>query len=409
MRKLIRKYSKLSLFRDYRILTLLLFLIIVFFFIYKVGEIPKGLFCDEAEIGNISFQSLRSSSSTYFVSPFFYKHFNYILGSLPIISTIPFVYFGLSEFTVRLSSVFYVLLGLFFVYLSLHELKAEKIYPLLLFAFTPLFFHISRINFGHAPSFMFISLGLFLLLKYRNNKKMIYLVISALSLGISSYGYGGYLLGSPIIVLSLLLGEILHNKISFYKYKEIIIFILIFIVTFLPILYQLKYNPSFLERLRDKNEKNNIELIQKIPRLIKNYPKYYSYDYLFSKGEIDLPNSFLTRHSIRGNGIYLKVYLVILFIGFFNLFFIKDKQKYYYTPFFILFLLSPMIDLITTKDDAPPYSFSIYYALISVPFITAYALKLIDYIPKKIISKRSFYLTITVILIQRIPRSFTSG
>jgi 4-amino-4-deoxy-L-arabinose transferase-like glycosyltransferase len=360
------------------------FIIIIFFFVYKIGEIPTGLFCDEAEIGNIAFQLSTGNISPYFITPFFYRHFHYILGSLPVILTAPFIFFlERNELSVRLSSVFYALLGLFFYLLTLRELNAKKIYPLLLLAFTPLFFHISRINFGHTPSFLFISLALFFLVKYRKTEKLIYLMTSALSFGISSYGYGGYMLGTPILILSLLLGELIHNKFNIHKYKGVIILSIIFVVTYLPILYQLKYNPDFSQRLKDKNEGKVVNLVQKIPGFIRNYPKYYSYDYLFSKGEIELPGSFITRHSIKGNGIYLKIYLAILILGFLNLFFVKDKQKHYFTPFFILFLLSPIPDLITTKDSAPPYSFSMFYSLISVPFITAYALKIIGYLPKK--------------------------
>jgi len=382
----------------HKITILILFVLISFFFVYRVGVIPTGLFCDEAEIGNVTYQLSKGNISSYFVPPFFYKHFNYVFGYLPVISAAPFVFiFKLSEFAVRLSSVFYALLGLFLVYQTLKELGVKKIYPVLLLAFTPLFFHISRINFGHTPSFLFMTLGLFFLVKYKKTKNLIYLITGGISLGVSSYGYGGYMIGTPVLILSLLIGEILHNRFNIHKYKGIIILGLVFIVTYLPILYQLKYNPDFSQRVRDKNEGEKIDLVQKIPSLIKNYPKYYSYDYLFTKGEIELPGSFITRHSIKGNGIYLKIYLAILIIGFFNLFFIRDKQKKYFTPFFIFFLLSPLPDLLTTRDGAPPYSFSMFYALISIPFITAYALKIFDYLPEKLLSKKSFYLINTVI------------
>lgn len=373
-----------------KVISILLFSSISFLFFYRVGTIPAGLFCDEAEIGNVAYQLIKGDISTYFLPVFFYRHFNYVLGYLPVISVAPFVFiFGLSELSVRLSSVIYALLGLFFVYLTLRELSVRRIYPLFLLAFTPLFFHISRINFGHTPSFLFVSLGLFLLVKYRKTKKLFYLITSGLSFGISSYGYGGYMIGTPILIISLFFADILHNKFNIRKYKGIVIVGLVFLAAYLPIFYQLKYNPDFSQRLRDKNDGESIDFIQKIPVFIRNYPKYFSYDYLFSKGEIEQPGAFITRHSIQGNGVYLKVYAAIIIIGFFNLLFIKDEQKKYFTPFFILFLLSPLADLFTTKDGSPPYSFSLFYSLISVPFITAYALKIIDYFPKKILPKNN--------------------
>lgn len=369
----------------------ILFLFISFFYLYKVGEIPAGLFCDEAQIGNTALQLSKGNISLHFIPLFFYKHFHYVLGYLPILSTAPFVFLlGLSEFSVRLASVFYSLIGIFFVYLSLNQLGVRKLYPLLFFAFTPLFFHISRINFGHTPSFLFMSIGIFFKIRYQKTRSLIYIILSSLSFGISIYGYGGYLAGTPVLIVSFLISEIFRYKHNLQKLKGVIILCLVFLVLYLPILYQLRFNSEFSQRLRDKNDGNTLDLRQKIPALIKNYPKYYSYDYLFSQGEIELPGSFITRNSIRGNGIYLKTYLAILIVGFFNLFLIKDKQKHYFNSFFIFFLLSPLPDLLTTKSGTPPYSFALFYSLISVPFITAYALKALDYLKHQ--KKRVFLL-----------------
>lgn len=386
-----------------KIIFLMVFLIIIFFLFFKLGIIPNGLFCDEAEIGNISFKLIKNGEISYFINPFFYNHFNYILPSLPIITTAPFVYFGLDDLTVRLPSVFYSLLSIFFIFLTLKYLlksnKLEILFTLFLLVFTPLFFHISRINFGHAPSFLFISISIFLFFKYKKTKKFFYLITSGISLGISSYGYPGYMIGSLVIFLSLFLNEIIQNKFRFYKYKEIIILFFVFFIFYLPILYQLKFNPLFLKRLEDKNN-GKINIKKKVKIFIKNYPKYFSYDYLFSKGEIDLPGDFITRHSIRGNGIYLKIYLFFLILGFFQIFFIKDNKKEFFRPFFILFLLSPIPDLITTKDNLPPYSFSIFYSLINVPYITVYSIKIFRHIKQKLLKKTLYFFLFIVLFFQ---------
>jgi hypothetical protein len=386
--------------KDYLVL-----FIIALFFIFKAGEIPAGLFCDEAEIGNIALQLLKGNASAHFIPPFFYEHFNYVLGYLHIALTAPFVAFGLGEFTVRFASIFYALTAIFIVYLVLKELGVKKLFPLLLFAFTPLFFHVSRINFGHTSSFLFITLGLFFYVKFKKTKKLAYVIGSGLSFGISCYGYGGFILGTPVLILSLLIGEIIHNRFRLHKYKGIVMLCAMFFIAYLPILYQLAYNPFFSNRLREKNTGGKILQIEKIPVFFRNYPKYYSYEYLFLKGEAYPQKPFITRHSIIGNGLYLQIYLFILLIGFLSLVLIKDKQKHFFTPFFVLYFLAPIPDLVTTKDTSLPYSFSLYYALIGVPFVTAYALKGIDLIPKSIISKKLvsfFYFIFGVILVIQI-------
>lgn len=370
-------------------ITLFFFIIFFLILIYQIGKIPAGLFCDEAQIGNIAYQLSKGNISGYFVPPLFYQHFNTVIGYLPIIATAPFVLLGnLSELTVRLSSVIYSLLGLFIVYLTLRELNINIIFPLLLLAFSPLFFHISRINFGHTPSFMFVSLGLLFYFKFKKKKLLHYLIISAVALGVSSYGYAGYIPGTPLLVISLILAEIFFNRLNIKKYKATILMTAIFLITYSPILLQLRFNPLFTQRLRDKNSGEVLNLQEKLPHIVKNYLKYYSYDYLFAKGETDSPGAFITRHSVKGNGIYLRSLLPLLIIGLVYLIIFKDKQKKDFLPFFIFFFLVPLPDLLTTKDNIPPYSFSLFYGQLSIPFISAYALKIFNHLPRKLLAIR---------------------
>ena len=114
---MIKKYFNRFYFEKFS--AVLVFVIIIFFLVYKVGQIPAGIFCDEAEIANISFELSQGRAGTYYVKPFFYRHFNYIYGYLPIVTTAPFLFFGITEFATRFVSVFYSFLGLFFIFLTL--------------------------------------------------------------------------------------------------------------------------------------------------------------------------------------------------------------------------------------------------------------------------------------------------
>jgi len=151
--------------------SIVIFFFIIFFYLYKIGDIPNGLFADEAEIGYRSYQLIHGDSS-FLVTPFFYHHFNYILGALPIYATSPFIaMFGLSEFSVRFSSATYSILTLIIIYLIFKKLKITYIWQsILLFSFTPIYFHISRINFGHMPSIFLLFLGYLLFLNLIEKK-----------------------------------------------------------------------------------------------------------------------------------------------------------------------------------------------------------------------------------------------
>ena len=90
-----------------------------------------------------------------------------------------------------------------------------------------------------------------------------------------------------------------------------------------------------------------------------------------------LSGAFIKRHSVNGSGILYKGLLPLLFFAFIGLFFSKDKNKKYYTPFFLLFFLYPLPNLITTTDSQAPYTVNAYTTLFFVPFLAAYGLQFI--------------------------------
>ncbi len=90
-----------------RIIFYLMLSILIILYFYKLGNIPSGLFCDEAVIGYRAYEIINNDTSG-FINPFFYKHFHYVLGALPVYGTVFFVkLFGLNDHSVRLSSVFF--------------------------------------------------------------------------------------------------------------------------------------------------------------------------------------------------------------------------------------------------------------------------------------------------------------
>ena len=230
------------------VLQTVVILVIIFLYLYKLGDIPAGLFCDEALIGYRSYELLNKNLSG-FVNPFFYNHFQYILGSLPVYGTVPFIkLFGLSDSSVRLASVFFALLSLYVLYRTLKVMKANYvILTVIIFAITPIFFHLSRINIGHMFPFYFLILGYYFYVKSNA-------WLSGLSFAISLYGYGSFILGTSALIFSIILIEIIINKFEFKKYRKILIILFIFILSSLPLVKMVITNPQYLKRLKDKNQ-----------------------------------------------------------------------------------------------------------------------------------------------------------
>ena len=350
---------------------ILVFVFFAIIFLYKLKSIPYGLFCDEALSGLRSWELLKGNF-TNFRGPFFYQHFNYIFGSLSVYANAPFIaIFGLNEFSIRFSSVFFAFLSLFMLILIFKKIKANNIlFTIILFMVSPIFFHISRISFGHLPSLFFLITGYYFYIKSTDKNNILTSIVSGIFFGISLYGYPGFIIGTGALIFSIVLTEIIYNKTDWLKYKRILILIASFIVLTIPIICSVLFNPNYLVRLQEKGSSlKTLSYKERAFELLGNYPKYYSFDYLFLKGE----DTAITRHSIRGNGIFLTFSFFLLLIALISIFF-KNKNKRFYLPFFILFFIYPIPDIITTNINALPYTISIFATIIYFPFLINYAL-----------------------------------
>jgi len=390
---------------DSKKITFLIWPIIAIFYVLSLGKIPTGFFCDEAEIGVRAYQLIHGDFS-HFVNPFFYNHFNYNLGSTTVLATAPFVsIFGLNEFAVRFSSVFFSLLALLVFYKLLLKYKVPLPWLITLYlAFTPFYFHISRINFGHLPSLFLLFLGYFFY--FKGKKRNHYYILAGFSFGLAMYGHVAYMITGILGMFSLIASEFIwRNKRGDKKRLRIVsLFLISFIIVFLPVLAMMK-NSHFILRLKEKNGGNvHFFSVSKVIQVAENYPKYYSFNYLFLKGESGLPGGFIKRHSIPDNGVFYKISLPILTLAFFSFLFIDKnrKRKKLFTPFFLLFFLYPLPDLITTKSTSPPYTLALFSTLPFFTFIIAYAFLVI----KKYLKKYLFVFGLIFSLVLIIEASF---
>ncbi len=359
-----------------RILIILFGLGIIVAFTYKVGDVPFGLFCDEALIATTSKRIIQGEFQLVFVEPFFYRHFDYILGLLTVITTAPFVLIGpLTDFAVRYTSIVYSLLSLLVLGFTLRKMRLSFYLPLIFLAFSPLYFLVAHTNFGHSISFLTTSLGLYFWHSHqiKNSKKRLFL--SGILIGLSMYGYTSYMIGAPVLVGSLVIAELFRHKLIFSKYASLVILLLGFMICLLPFGYVSKIESGFFNRFEEKFGNNSGTAHDIIANVVRNYPKYFGINELFLKAEQELPGGFITRHSIKSHGMYLKIYAPVLMVSLLAFLFYKDKKKVEYAPYFLLFLLSPLTDVLTTSIERPPYPFALYYSQISIPFIVAYALR----------------------------------
>lgn len=356
------------------IILIFFFLGIAFFYFYQLGKIPQGFFCDEAQTSLQAYKVLRGDFSSC-VNLFFCQHFSILGGSLGIYTTAPFVaLFGLTEYSTRMPSAVFALLSFLVLYLILKKMKTGySQVVILLLALTPIFYHISRINFGLLCSFFFVLLGVLFYFYSCKRNKIIYALLSGLFFGVSIYGYPGFLLSIPLFLIILFFSELVSNGFNIKKYQKSVVALTVFLICYLPVIITIRNHPEFFNRLREKNDGNlNLFSKQKLINIITNYPKYYSYDYLFKKGETSV-----TRHSVPGNGIFLQISFFLIIAAY--LIFIgkiilrqKDNLRRPILPFFLLFLFFPFPDILTTKNTSPPYSLTAFTNIFFLPFIVSY-------------------------------------
>jgi len=350
-----------------RIFLLLLFIVLIGFFVrvWNVDKNPAGFFADEASIGYNAYSILKTGKDEWgFSSPLLFKAFGQYADPVMIYSAIPIIkIFGLSEFSVRLTSVLYGSLSIIAVFLLAKQLfgKNVALISALFLAISPWHIHFSRIGFELISSTFWVPFSLFLFLKSIKKFKTYYL-LTIISFFISFFTYYPVKIYLPILFLSLF---IIYYKETKHWFKERRFWLINITALSFLILLMLPYlrNNLFLARWNDVKS-NTLTL----PYLIKGYFNHFSLDFLFKKGDIDFDGQFISRHSVRGMGELYLFQLPLITLALIS--FIK-KRKHEMILLFIFLLIYPIGTIFT---DIKPQATRSIIGVIPFQIISAYGL-----------------------------------
>lgn len=211
-----------------------IFLIATFLLTFKFLKVPPGIETDEGSIAYnaaLISKTLRDQNNRFL--PFFILSSDKIDWKQPVIiysTAIFFKLFGSSLSVLKLVNVVTALASLLMMCLLLRELFSEKLALIgaLIFITTPIFVIASRIGTEGITPLFFATSWLLSLVLFRNHKKQIFLISTALSLGIGFYCYKGMRL---IVPPWLLLTGIYIYLIDFRKAR---LNLATFILTLLP-------------------------------------------------------------------------------------------------------------------------------------------------------------------------------
>lgn len=173
--------------------------------LYRLGDIPHGLYVDQASIGYTAYSLLTTGRDEYgFPLPIFARSFGiYIPTPAIYLATVPIGMFGLTPFALRLVPF---ILGLLTCYAT--ALLAAKFFPgqgktifafsFLILGLSPIHLLYSRDYFESSLGLLFFVLSLHYLLKHKFTTSMVLLSLATYSY--HSYRLIGYLFLGTLLV-----------------------------------------------------------------------------------------------------------------------------------------------------------------------------------------------------------------
>lgn len=224
---------------------------------YKLGEIPSGLYIDEAGQGYSAYSILRTGKDEFGKPyPVVFRSFTDFKTPVYIYSIVPLIpVFGLSAFTVRFPSFIFSILTIPVLYLLLRRLIIGRIalplslVTILLLAISPWHILFGRTNFECNLALFFFLSGI--LTFYEGLRRPFLLVLSAFFFAITVPAYHSQRFLAPAMVLLLAMR---HRKVIFnssHKRWTIFALLLGFILS-IPNLFVV-WTPGFLARAAGLN------------------------------------------------------------------------------------------------------------------------------------------------------------
>lgn len=337
----------------------LLILLAITFFAFLVRVLlltnnPPGFFADEASIGYNAYTILKYGTDEHGKAfPVFFRAFGEYKSPIQIYATVPSIaIFGLTEFATRLPSVIFATLTVFALFFLVRELTKSLPHPTIIallssffLAIVPWHIHLGRIAFEQNPYLLFSTLGLLFLLKARY--QIHYLPLSGVCFALSIYSYFPARIFIPLFSIGLFM---LFFK-SFYRHKkQLFLTAVLSFLLLLPMIHTMISGDGFSRWNQVNVFSDATNSSEAIIHISQNYLSHFSTDFLFFKGDSQMPGQFITRHSVKGFG---ELYLFQLPFILFGLFYLMYKKHYRILGVTVLWLLLyPTGSMFTTDVSA---------------------------------------------------------
>jgi 4-amino-4-deoxy-L-arabinose transferase-like glycosyltransferase len=280
--------------------------------LYQLGEVPAGLFCDEAALGFnahcIATGGIDENGNRF---PLFFWSFavSYKNPIYVYAAAIPVKLFGLSEWSLRLTSVLFGVGTIFAIY-RLGAVLVDAwvgVCAAFFLAVMPWHLHFSRLGFELiAFPFLFI-IGFTFLVRFTQGRRTLWTAM--LFMGLCPYAYAIANLFVPLFLLGFAL---LYLPSLLRRWPETWRALVVAIVTVAPAgIFYFRHEQLSTQYFRRTavvvNEANGIAGL--VGRWTSNYLTFFSPDFLVHSGDP------LVRHAVRGFGELLPIMVPLALIG----------------------------------------------------------------------------------------------
>lgn len=217
---------------------------------FGISKYPNALNCDEASSGyeaySIAYYGVDRNNNSF---PVFLQSWGSGQNALLSYLAIPFIkIFGLSVFSIRVPMAILGCLSIIVFYLLLKRITNEKIafIGLLFFSICP--WHIMKSRWGLEANLLpdLILFFVYFFIRGLQDKNKLFLYLSFVIAGLSSYSYGTSYLFLPLFIIPVLLVMKIKKIMSL---KEIIVSLLIVAIISLPIILYIFINTFNLEEI----------------------------------------------------------------------------------------------------------------------------------------------------------------
>lgn len=355
---------------------------------YKLDQVPPSLNWDEVAAGYNAYTIWHWGADEYgHKFPITFKSFGDDKHPVHIYLTAPFVgIFGLNDFATRSSSALIGVLSVIVSYFLVRRLlKSELagIFSALFLAVSPYHLQFSRGLWESNFSLFFFLLAFTLF--YKGIEKKNWMLPSAFAaFGLSFFSYHAAKVVVPPVMLLLC---IIHFKKIFANKKLFLISIIIGLV-FTGLVIR---DPKILGFARIEQTRLAGAVVKKYggesQTLRHNYERYFSYDYLFQRGDQS------PRNSVKVVGEFYKLDLVLILLGLAS---IVLKKRWEVLAIILLWIiLSPIPGVVASTE---PNANRTIFLLGAEIFLTGAGASFLVLLFKKKLTKRLLAIVIVICL-----------